>query len=79
MSIGIILEIVDEKSGGGNPSCRGFLTQGVRKIRPMPAKNKMRGANAHKFVPDSTKAQATVSRKNIPYIKSARCLLFHKK
>ena len=79
MNIGIILEIVDEKSGGGNPSYKGFLTHGVRKIRPMPAKNKMRGANAHKFVPDSIKAQATVSRKNTPYIKGARCLLFHKK
>ena len=64
-------EIVDEKSGGGFPSWTTPRTQGVKNIKPITAKNKIRGARAHKFVPDSMNDQATVTRRNIPYTESA--------
>jgi len=64
--IGVALAIGDKNSGGGLPSYNVFRSHGVKNQSPTTDKGSIRGARAHKLVPDSMKDHATVKKSNRP-------------
>jgi hypothetical protein len=66
VKIGTALAIGDKNNGGGLPLYNVSLSHGVRNQKPRTTKGSIRGARAHKLVPDSIKDQATVKNSNTP-------------